>query len=194
MMTTATTIDGVDYGPLAVLIGQWSGDKGVDRAPEPDGEERNPYFETITFTAAGDVTNAEQQTLAVVRYHQVVSRKSNGEVFHDQTGYWLWDSADNGIVETFTIPRAVAVVASGTLAAPQDLNQELEFVVSTESDSGTATIAQADFMFKQAKTTGFSHTITVQGDEMRYSETTMLDIYEKTDYEHKDVNSLTRVG
>ena len=51
-----TIIDGIDYGPLAALIGTWKGDKGVDRAPESDGEERNPFYETITFEAAGDVT------------------------------------------------------------------------------------------------------------------------------------------
>ena len=50
-------------------------------------------YETITFEAAGDVTNAERQTLAVVRYHQVVRRKSNDEVFHDQVGYWTWDAS-----------------------------------------------------------------------------------------------------
>ena len=33
----------IDYGPLALLIGTWEGDKGVDIAPEPDGTENNPY-------------------------------------------------------------------------------------------------------------------------------------------------------
>lgn len=191
-MTEQNTIDGIDYGPLAVLIGVWAGDKGVDRAPEPDGEERNPYYETIRFEAAGDVTNAEKQTLSIVRYHQVVSRKSNDEVFHDQVGYWLWDPADNTIVETFTIPRGVAVVAGGKLAPPQAPGQELVLDVSADASSPEFGIVQAPFMFKQAKTTAFSHTLTVQGDSMRYSETTMLDIYGKRDYEHTDVNTLQR--
>lgn len=191
-MSEHTAIDGIDYGPLAALIGTWQGDKGVDRAPEPDGEERNPYYETISFEAAGDVTNAEQQTLSAVRYHQVVSRKSNDEVFHDQVGYWLWDPADNTIVETFTIPRGVAVVAGGMLAAPASPNQELVFEVSADAASPEFGIVQAPFMFKQAKTTAFTHTLTVQGDQMRYSETTVLDIYDKTGYQHKDVNTLRR--
>ena len=189
-----TTIDGIDYGPLAALVGTWQGDKGVDRAPEPDGEERNPYYETIIFEAAGDVTNAEQQTLSVVRYHQVVSRKSNDEVFHDQVGYWLWDPADNTIVETFTIPRGVAVVAGGTLAAPDEAGQESVFEVAADANSPEFGIVQAPFMFKQAKTTAFSHTITVKGDEMRYSESTVLDIYDKKSYDHSDVNTLRRTG
>jgi hypothetical protein len=193
-MSEATTIDGINYGPLAALVGTWEGDKGVDRAPEPDGEERNPYYETITFEAAGDVTNAERQTLSVVRYHQVVSRKSNNEVFHDQVGYWLWDPADDTIVETFTIPRGVAVVAGGKLGQPADLSQELIFDVAADANAQDFGIVQAPFMFKQAKTTAFTHTVTVQGDEMRYSESTILDIYDKKSYDHKDVNTLRRIG
>lgn len=193
-MSENTTIEGVNYGPLAALVGTWTGDKGVDRAPEPDGEERNPYYETLTFEAAGDVTNAEQQTLAVVHYKQVVSRKSNDEVFHHQVGYWLWDSADDTIVETFTIPRAVAVVAGGKLGQPDNLEGELVFDVAAEAGSPEFGIVQAPFMYNKARTTAFTHTITVKGDEMRYSETTVLDIYDKTNYDHKDVNTLHRVS
>jgi len=191
-MSEATTIDGINYGPLAALVGVWNGDKGVDRAPEPNGEERNPYYETISFEAAGDVENAEEQTLAVVRYHQVVRRKSNDEVFHDQVGYWLWDSADNTLVETFTIPRAVAVVAGGKLAPPASLDEELVFEVAAETGSLEFGIVQAPFMYNKAKTTAFSHTITVKGDSMRYTETTVLDIYDKKSYDHTDLNTLTR--
>ena len=83
----------IDYGPLRGLIGSWKGDKGLDVAPEPDGTEENPYWETLDFEAIGDVTNAESQTLTVLRYQQVVRRKSNDEIFHDQCGYWMWDAA-----------------------------------------------------------------------------------------------------
>ena len=36
---TTTTIDGVDYGPLAAFVGNWFGDEGLDHSPEPDGSE-----------------------------------------------------------------------------------------------------------------------------------------------------------
>lgn len=193
-MSEHTIIEGINYGPLAALIGAWEGDKGVDRAPEPDGEERSPYYETLVFEAAGDVTNAEAQTLSVVRYHQVVSRKSNKQVFHDQVGYWLWDPADNTIVELFTIPRGVAVVAGGTLAPSDNPAQELVFKVAADANSPQFGIVQAPFMFKQARTTAFTHKITVKGDEMRYSESTILDIYDKKSYDHSDVNTLRRVS
>ncbi len=189
-MSQDTTIDGVNYGPLAALIGTWRGDSGVDVAPEPDGDERNPYYETIRFEAAGDVTNAEQQVLAIVRYHQVVSRKSNDEVFHDQVGYWLWDATNETLVETFTIPRGVAVVAEGKLGQPADLSQAIEFNVSCDATG----IAQAEFMSQRARSTAFTHQLTVTGDTLQYSQTTVLEIYGKSDYPHKDLNTLTRVS
>ena len=37
-----TDAAGIDYGPLVVLIGRWTGDKGMNRSPEPDGTEENP--------------------------------------------------------------------------------------------------------------------------------------------------------
>ena len=49
-----TVKEEVDYGPLAALVGTWKGDDGMDVAPEPDDDERNPYYETIVFEEAGD--------------------------------------------------------------------------------------------------------------------------------------------
>ncbi len=86
----------VDYGPLSGLIGIWKGDKGLDVAPEPDGIENNPYYETLTFTAIGDVTNAETQDLVAVHYRQIVKRKSNDKIFQDETGNWILDVGCQG--------------------------------------------------------------------------------------------------
>ena len=82
-MSEANIINGVNYGPLAALVGTWKGDKGNDLSPELDGEEDTPYYETLKFEAIGDVTNAGSQTLSVLRYHQVVRKKSDNQVFHD---------------------------------------------------------------------------------------------------------------
>jgi hypothetical protein len=104
-----------------------------------------------------------------------------------------WDPADGTIVETFTIPRGVAVVAGGKLAQPEDLSGDLVFEVAADANSPEFGIVQAHFMFKQAKTTAFTHTITVNGDQMRHTESTILDIYGKTNYDHKDLNTLQRL-
>lgn len=184
-MSNSTTIDGVDYGPLAQLVGNWSGDKGTDVAPEPDGQEATPYFETLMFEAIGDVTNAEKQTLAVLRYHQVVSRKATGDVFHNETGYWGWDSADNTIWHSLTIPRGVCVLAGGTAAAG-----DTEINVKA-TDGGEWGIVQAPFMAQNARTTAFTHKIKVDGDTLSYAETTELDIYGR-EFDHTDENTLQR--
>jgi hypothetical protein len=68
----------------------------------------------------GDVDNAEVQTLSIVRYHQEVSRKSTGELFHDQVGYWLYEPATRLIVQTLTIPRAVTLLACGSASMEDD--------------------------------------------------------------------------
>jgi hypothetical protein len=47
-------------------------------------------------------------------------------------------------------------------------------------------------MRDKAKTTAFRHKLSVSGDNLSYSESTMLNIYGKT-FDHTDTNSLTRV-
>lgn len=102
-------IDGPDYGPLAGLLGQWSGREVTDVAPAPVGDEHNAYYKNWSFVAADDVTGAEQQTLAIVRYHQKVRRVSAGTVVHYRVGYWLWRAATDEVMQTLTIPRGVTI-------------------------------------------------------------------------------------
>jgi len=180
----------INYGPLNELIGVWKGDKGHDVAPEPDGIENNPYYETITFTVADDVTNAESQVLAAIHYRQIVQRKSNDKVFHDETGYWMWDENNGIIMHSLTIPRAVSVLAGGTHDG--NLNNKGNYVleVSANINSKDWQIIQSPFMRENACTTEFRHQITVGNGKLSYSETTMIDIYGKT-FEHTDKNELT---
>jgi hypothetical protein len=180
----------IDYGPLERLIGVWKGDGGVDIAPEPDGEENNPYFETTTYSAVGDVTNAEAQTLAVIHYRQIVQRKSNGDVFHDQVGYWMWDAPTNTIMHSFVIPRAVCVLAGGVYTGKQDAEGRAVLELSAKVDDAKWKIIQSPFMQENASTTEFRQEVVVGGNRLTYSQTTMVDIYGKT-FEHTDCNELT---
>jgi len=184
-----TVIDGIEYGPLACLIGSWQGDMGMDVAPEPDDTEHNPYYETLSFEAAGDVTNAEEQTLSALRYHQVVSRKSNDKVFHDQVGYWLWNPATKTVIQTLTIPRAVTLLAGGTATVGDD---RTIFEVQAEDGDTEWGILQSPFMQKKARTLEFRHRLTVMGDRLSYRETTVLEIYGNPRFEHTDQNTLRR--
>lgn len=190
-MSYKTVIDGIDYGPLGALIGTWEGDKGMDIAPEPDGREENPFFETITFEAGGDLTNANQQKLVIVIYHQIVSRKTDQKVFHHQMGYWNWDPATGMIAQSVTIPRAVTLLAGGTFAARKEYSGEIALNVTAAENSEWG-IAQSPFMASKARTTFFSHNLKVDGDRLSYFETTRLTIYGKV-FDHTDENNLKRV-
>ena len=187
MSETQTTIN---YGPLAGLIGTWQGDKGVDIEPEPEGDEIHPYYETLTFEAVGDVTNAEKQTLVALHYRQVVRRKVDDEVFHDETGYWMWDAASNTVMHSLTIPRAVVVLAGGQYSGTtEDSTVILE--VAAKIDDPDWSILQSPFMRDNAKTIAFAHKISVGEDLLSYTETTTLDIYGRI-FEHTDKNELVR--
>ena len=188
-MNETNCIDGVNYGPLASLAGRWEGDKGKDLAPEPDGEQETPYYETLTFEAIGDVTNAESQTLSVLRYHQVVSKKSDNQIFHDETGYWMWDPKTDTIMHSLVIPRGVCVLAGGKANSGGGPATVLDVkAISGDKDWG---IIQSPFMQEKAKTVEFRHNISIEGDELTYSETTVLEIYSKT-FDHTDSNTLKR--
>lgn len=181
----------VDYGPLQKLIGIWKGDKGLDIAPDPDGTEENPFHETLEFTAVGDVTNAEAQTLAVIRYLQKVYHKEHGEQIHDQTGYWLWDAQKEEIIHSLTIPRGVCVLAGGKVI--NSSKDEIVIEVQAAEDNKNYSIVQAPFMSDKAKTTAFELTLTLTNETLHYKETTHVNIYGGKDFKHVDENHLTRV-
>ena len=178
-----------NYGPLEGLIGTWEGNRGMDIAPESDGIEENPYYETIVFEAGGDLKNAEEQTLMVVPYRQIVKRKSNDAVFHDQCGYWLWDPATGVVMQTVSIPRAVTLLAGGTA---KDEGDSVILSVKSSADDKDWGIAQSPFMQEKAKTVAFEHQITITGDRLHYFETTYLDIYGRP-FDHTDENTLIKV-
>lgn len=179
--------DQIDYGPLEFLVGNWEGDTGMDLSPEPDGCEESPYYETLSFTPIGDVENAESQVLAVVRYQQIVRRKSNDEVFHDQTGYWMWDARDGVVMQSIAIPRAVCVLAGGRYT---DAGLPVRLAVAAKLDDPDWGIIQSPFMREQAKTVAFRHELSVQGGVLTYAETTSLEIYGRS-FDHTDENRLT---
>jgi hypothetical protein len=179
----------IDYGPLTGLVGTWHGDRGLDVAPEPDGSEETPYHEIITFEAIGDLTNAESQTLVALRYQQIVRRKRNDEIFHDQTGYWMWDAAQRVVMHSLVIPRGVCVLAGGRFDGRSD--GPVELTVSARAGDADWGIVQSPFMRDHARTVAFEHTVRVEGDALTYHETTHLEIYGRS-FEHTDANQLSR--
>ncbi len=188
----STIIDGIDFGPIACLIGSWKGEKGMDISPEKSGEsEASAFTETLTFSVVGDVTNAGTQKLAVISYHQEVFRADDGSKFHDQIGYWIWDKAADTVMHTISIPRAVTLVAGGEVKSSEYNATSAQFEVGSE-EGGDWGIAQSPFMQNNAKTTAYKMAMQVDDDRMSYSQTTFLEIYGKS-FDHSDKSVLVRV-
>ena len=181
----------VDYGPLSGLIGTWVGDKGTDVSPEDDGPETNQYTERMVFTGADDVDNAETQELVAVHYQLEVHRIRDGKHIHHQTGYWIWDAAAELVMHSFSIPRAVCVVAGGNCRNETD--GSIVFEVSAGNADADWQIIQSPFMREHALTTGFRQSMTLNADLLAYEQTTLVDIYAAQNFEHTDQNHLQRV-
>ena len=180
------------FGPLGGLVGTWTGDQGQDSAPEPDGTEHNAYTETIIFSPAGDVDNAETQELVALHYHLVVHRIRGGKEIHNQTGYWIWDNAAQTVMHSFTIPRALCVIAGGSYNGETDADGAIVLEVSASLDHPDWPIIQSPFLRENALTTEFRQRLTIGAERLSYQQTTLVDIYGRESFEHTDENILQR--
>jgi hypothetical protein len=180
-----------NYGPLAGLIGTWHGSNGMDKSPEKDGLDDKPYYETIVFDGIGDVENAETQVITALHYRQVVQRKSNDGVIHHETGYWMWDEATGVLMHGLAIPRGLTLLAGGKHNGDLEPDGSMRLEVQASSDDPDWHICQSPFMTQQAKTTAFSHRISLKNAKLSYHETITVEIYGRT-FEHTDENELER--
>ena len=179
----------IDMGPLVAIVGIWSGKNGRDISPEPDGVEDNAYYETMSFRLTRRVSNAEEQKLAAVQYHQLVQRQTNDKILHDQCGYWAWDAATNTLMHVFSIPRGVTVVAGGT--ATQNDRGDWLFEVRAAAGDVKWNISEAPFMQKKARTRSFTQSLRLGKNSLSYRQSSILDIYGR-EFEHTEENVLTR--
>jgi hypothetical protein len=186
----STVINGLDYGPLAALVGTWktAPSGGVDVAPGQTGstvgkggKAVSPFYETITFTPAGDATNNSVQQLTAVFYHQMVFRKSNNNQFHDQIGYLIYDKMNHRVYDSYCIPRAVCVVAEGLSGSTMTL---------TSKSQG---VAQTQYMVNNDSTKAFKITYDLSGNTMKFKQETELHVYGKP-FVHTDEDTLTKVS
>lgn len=185
-----TVIDGVDYGPLAQLLGKWVGKKGLDNAPDANANpDKTDFTDEIVFTVAGPAENAEEQELVAIKYHHVVRKLENGLIFHDQIGHWIYEHSSGKIMHSLSIPRAVCLLAGGQYKERDGIGI---FYVEAKQGAETFGIVQSPFMLNKAKTTAFSMELSVKNNELKYREITSLEIYGKN-FEHSDESSLRRV-
>lgn len=183
------TINGMDFGPLAQLVGTWESVEagGVDVAPAKEGSGQEagapavtPFFEKITFEVAADAENASDQYLVALYYKQEVFRKVDGSKFHDQRGYFIYDAKNQMVYNSFCVPRTTCVTAEGTAGNKMTL-------VAPERG-----FAESSYMTEKASTTGFSMNINIEGNKLTYSQNTLLDIYGKS-LSHTDGSTLIKV-
>ena len=185
--------DKIDYGPLKYLNGTWKGDKGIDVAPDIDGKDIEPFYETIRFEQlAPMLSNAKKQFIAPIFYHHRVIKKATNIEFHNQCGYWMWVPADNLIMHTLTIPRGMAVVAGGYYNGETDKDGNIIIAVESGLDHPDWPVAQSPFLRDNASTTKFTYKGTFAELTMKYSETTLLNIYGDKDFQHTDNSTLTK--
>lgn len=178
--------------PLSGLIGVWEGDKGTDLAPKPEEDETNPYYETLVIEEVDmEISNAEEQELLAVRYHQTVHEKETGEMSHSETGYWIWDTQTDTIMCSFSIPRGVSVLSGGTFEKNE--NGEVLFRVSSHADDPEWSFVQSPFMKKKAKTLAFKRELKLSGNTLSYEQETTVDIYGKI-FAHRDTNTLNKTA
>ncbi|WP_061016606.1 heme-binding beta-barrel domain-containing protein [Vibrio splendidus] len=184
-----STINGMDFGPLAKLVGTWKSVEtgGVDISPGQEGTEVGaggpavtPFYEVMTFEVAADATNASDQYLVALYYKQEVFRKADDSKFHDQRGYFIYDQKNQIVYNSYCVPRTTCVTAEGPAGDTMTL---------VSSKRG---IAESEYMTDNATTTGFTMNISISDDTLTYSQTTGLEIYDNA-FAHTDSSTLVKV-
>jgi len=180
-----------NLGPLAGLMGIWEGDQGSDEAPSPSrGMMQTSYRERLVFEAMDPVENHEQKLFGL-RYSTTAWPIGEEDPFHEELGYWLWDSAEGQVMRAFLIPRGMTILAGGD-AAPGDR----QFSLVAEVGSETYGISSNRFLDREFKTVRYELTVTLESaDVFRYEEDTQLLLKDRSDvFHHRDSNTLRRVG
>ena len=178
------------YGPLAFLIGNWSGDKGEDRAPGPQRDvENNKFKEEMHFEPIGLVDNHEQEMYGL-RYRTMAWESGDEDPFHEELGYWLWEPAKQIALRCFVIPRGVSIIAGGIVSPT-----EKSFELSAQVGSETYGICSNTFLDQEFKTIKYELKVTFLNDHsFSYVETTHLKIKGQSElFLHTDQNTLVRI-
>lgn len=179
-------------GPLAGLAGTWSG-TGVDQHPQdpmegPVGEDS--YDEHYDAQPIDFQTNGPQ-LLYGLHYRTRIVKTGEIAMFHDQTGYWLWEPATNTVMLTVAIPRGQVALCVGQC----DPNARA-FEVRAERTSLTNGICTAPFLDANFTTLDFRMTVRIHDDgTWSYDQNTRLQLPDRAEpFDHTDANTLHRIA
>jgi hypothetical protein len=179
-----------NLGPLRALAGIWSGTRGLDINPKPEGPEKQAFVDRIELQPIDPQANGPQLYYGL-RYHQRVVKPGEVETYHDQVGYWLWEPATGTIIQTLAIPRAQTAMAVGH-ARPD----AKEFELVAKRGQETFGICSAPFLEYAFKTLEYRIKVTIHDDgSWTYDEDTVLMVRGQSEpFHHTDRSTLTKIG
>lgn len=178
-----------NLGPLRRLAGTWEGRKGVDLNPKADGPQRKEFTERIELQPIDYQLNGPQVFYGL-RYHTRILATGEEATFHDQVGYWLWEPATGLVLQTLAIPRGQIAIASGQ-AVPDAQN----LVLTARRGETEYGICSTAFLEKAFRTDSYRIEVTFNPDgSWSYVLETMLLVHGRSQpFQHRDVNTLTKV-
>jgi len=184
------TID--NFGPLLHLAGTWEGEGGVDVSyHHTEGDVGDTkYLERVTLSPFGPVDNGSQ-TLFGLDYRMAAWRMNelDGDPFHTEVGYWLYDAAEQQIMRCFMVPRGTVLIAGGA-AEPNATS----FSITAALGSTTYGVLNNRYLDLSARCDSYRADISLETDGWSYEEDTVLTMQQFDEpYHHTDRNVLRRI-
>jgi hypothetical protein len=178
-----------NLGPLRALAGVWEGQKGLDLNPGP-GPMRQAYIERIEAQPIDPQTNGPQLFYGLAYVIRIV-KPDEPETYHHQVGHWLWEPATGQIIQTLSIPRGQAALATGQASADAKT-----FEVHAARGSTVNGIVSNPFLEYAYRTDSYRLTVSVLSDsQWAYEAETVLKIRDRDEpFLHIDRNTLTKVA
>ncbi len=179
-----------NLGPLTPLAGVWQGALGLDVKPKADGPRKQAYVEKLEMQPIDPVTNGPQLFYGL-RYYIHIVKPEQVKTYHEQVGYWLWEPATSTVIQTLTIPRGQAAMASGVVA-PDAKRFELVATRGLE----TYGICSVPFLEHAFRTTEYRIKVEIHEDgSWTYDEDTVLQVRGRDEpFHHTDKNTLVKVA
>jgi len=182
-----------EFGPLAALIGTWEGDQGVNVSydyAKKDVIERT-YKEKAVFNAVGDVDNGTQK-LWVIDYTTAAIPDDcpNGDVFHTELGYWIWDPQSEEVMRCFLVPRGSAILAGG-----KSKPDATSFEMSAKCGDEAYGVLSNPYLVVNAKCIDYTLSCSIEDGVWTYDEDTVLELKATGKVvHHTDKNTLQKTG
>ncbi|QWE13128.1 FABP family protein [Polynucleobacter sp. AP-Titi-500A-B4] len=179
-----------NLGPLTGMAGIWEGIRGLDVKPKADGPRKQAFVERIELQPIDPQTNGPQLFYGL-RYHTHITKPDQVKTYHDQVGYWLWESATGNIIHTLSIPRGMITMATG-----RSTSDARQFELLAKEDDRCAGISSNPFLDYAFRTVEFRIEVSMHDDgTWSYEQDTVLKIKDQAElFHHIDNNTLHKIG